>query len=77
MADALPLIAAWVAGAALGILFFGGLWWTVPRGIASPRPALWFGASLLLRVGPYWAGSIWSDGATGRGWRPAWWDLSC
>ncbi len=51
MADALPLIAAWLAGAVLSILFFGGLWWTIPRGILSPRPALWFGASLLLRVG--------------------------
>lgn len=51
MADALPLIAAWIAGAALATLFFGGLWWTVSRGIASPHPALWFGISLLLRAG--------------------------
>ena len=50
MTDVLPLIAAWGAGAALAILFFGGLWWTVPRGMASPRPALWFAISLLLRV---------------------------
>jgi F1F0 ATPase subunit 2 len=51
MSDALPLIAAWVAGLALAILFFGGLWWTVPRGMASRHPALWFGTSLLLRSG--------------------------
>jgi F1F0 ATPase subunit 2 len=50
MSDALPLIAAWGAGAALAILFFGGLWWTIARGIASPRPALWFAVSLILRA---------------------------
>jgi F1F0 ATPase subunit 2 len=50
MNDTLLLIACWGAGAALAILFFGGLWWTVPRGVASPRPALWFAISLLLRV---------------------------
>ena len=50
MSDALPLIASWGAGAALAILFFGGLWWTIARGIASPRPALWFAVSLLLRA---------------------------
>lgn len=38
------------AGFALGMLFFGGLWWTVRRGIGSPRPALWFLGSLLLRT---------------------------
>lgn len=51
MTDVLPLIIAWIVGAALSILFLGGLWWTVPRGIASRRPALWFGMSLLLRTG--------------------------
>jgi len=50
MTDAFPLIASWGAGAALAILFFGGLWWTTARGVASPRPALWFSISLLLRV---------------------------
>lgn len=45
-----PPAAAGLAGAALGLLFFGGLWWTVRRAAASPRPALWFGPSLLLRM---------------------------
>lgn len=49
MNDLLPLAAA-LAGAALGTLFFGGLWWTVRRAASSPRPALWFGPSLLLRM---------------------------
>jgi F1F0 ATPase subunit 2 len=44
------LVDAVLAGAALGTLFFGGLWWTVQRAAVSPRPALWFGPSLLLRI---------------------------
>jgi len=44
-----PVLAA-LAGAALGALFFGGLWWTARRGAASSRPALWFFGSLLLRT---------------------------
>jgi F1F0 ATPase subunit 2 len=41
---------ALAAGAALGLIFFGGLWWTVRRAAASPAPALWFFASLMLRM---------------------------
>jgi F1F0 ATPase subunit 2 len=43
---ALPL----AAGLMLGAFFFGGLWWTVVKGLASPRPALWFLGSMLLRT---------------------------
>ena len=39
-----------LAGLVLGGVFFGGLWWTVQKGFASPRPALWFLGSLLLRT---------------------------
>ncbi len=50
MLDALLIwLLAAVAGLALGTIFFGGLWWTVRRGVAARNPALWFGASLLLR----------------------------
>ena len=38
------------AGLLLGAFFFGGLWWTVVRGVSSPRPALWFFGSMLLRT---------------------------
>jgi F1F0 ATPase subunit 2 len=38
------------AGAGLGTIFFGGLWWTVRMGLASKQPALWFFCSLLLRM---------------------------
>ena len=44
------LTLALVAGLSLGTLFFGGLWWTVRKGISSRRPALWFFGSLLLRM---------------------------
>jgi F1F0 ATPase subunit 2 len=43
-----PLL-AWMAGCLLGVIFYGGLWWTVRQGVSSTRPALWFSASLLLR----------------------------
>ncbi len=38
------------AGGLLGLLFFGGLWWTLRRAFMSPRPALWVGGSLLIRI---------------------------
>lgn len=49
--DALALALAWIAGGALGAFFFGGLWWTVQKSLASARPALWVFGSLLLRMG--------------------------
>ena len=56
MSDIPPLVLAFVAGALLGGFFFGGLWWTVQKGIESERPALWFLGSLLLRTGAILAG---------------------
>lgn len=56
MPELFLLTAAVLAGAALGALFFGGLWWTVQRAAVSPRPALWFGPSLLLRIAVVAAG---------------------
>jgi len=50
MRDTLTLVLAGAAGAGLGTLFFGGLWWTVRKGVSSERPALWFFGSLLLRT---------------------------
>jgi len=56
------LMVAVIVGVALGLFFFGGLWWSVRCGAASPQPALWFGASLLLRTAVvlpcfYWVGA--------------------
>ena len=45
-----------LAGAGLGAFFFGGLWWTVQKGLSSKRPALLFVGSLLLRSGVVLAG---------------------
>src|SRR3990172_6823784 len=56
MNETLTLALAWVAGAGLGAFFFGGLWWTVRKVASSRRPALWFFASALLRMGIALAG---------------------
>lgn len=50
MNDVAGMTLAWVVGGLLGAFFFGGLWWTLRRGVASQRPALWFLGSLLARV---------------------------
>jgi len=50
MYETLTLALAGMAGAVLGTIFFGGLWWTVRKGISSKQPALWFFVSLLLRT---------------------------
>jgi len=50
------LAAAMAAGALLGAMFYGGLWWTVRRGISSSRAAAWFLGSLLVRMGIALAG---------------------
>jgi F1F0 ATPase subunit 2 len=51
MNETLALVLAWIAGGSLGVFFFGGLWWTVRKGLASTKPALWMFGSLLLRMG--------------------------
>jgi F1F0 ATPase subunit 2 len=50
MNEFFSLAAASVAGLLLGVMFFGGLWWTVRAGVTSRRPALWFLGSLVLRM---------------------------
>jgi F1F0 ATPase subunit 2 len=47
---------AGLAGFGLGAIFFGGLWWTIRRGISSSRPAAWFLGSVVLRMGVALAG---------------------
>ncbi len=56
MDDALPLLLAGAAGLVLGAIFFGGLWWTVRKGLTAKQPALWFFGSTLLRMGIALAG---------------------
>jgi F1F0 ATPase subunit 2 len=50
MTDSEALALAFLAGLLLGAFFFGGLWWTVQKGIHSETPALWFVGSVLLRT---------------------------
>jgi F1F0 ATPase subunit 2 len=50
MYEALVMGSALVAGVLLGAMFFGGLWWTVRKGMSSKQPALVFFGSLLLRM---------------------------
>lgn len=48
---ALALVLALLGGAVLGVMFFGGLWWTIRLGVRSTAPARWFLGSLVLRMG--------------------------
>jgi F1F0 ATPase subunit 2 len=63
MNEILHLLPALVGGVALGILFFGGLWWTVQKGVHSERPALWFFTSCLLRTSMALAGLYYISGS--------------
>jgi len=56
MNDVLPAAVAFGAGILLGSFYFGGLWWTVRKGVTSAHPALWFSGSLLLRTSVVLAG---------------------
>ena len=56
MNETLMLAVAGVTGLVLGAIFFGGLWWTVSKGVLSPRPALWFLGSTVLRMSIVLAG---------------------
>jgi F1F0 ATPase subunit 2 len=63
MNETLSLVLALVTGVLLGAIFFGGLWWTIRKGVSSQRPAFWFFISLLLRMSIVLAGFYFvSDG---------------
>ncbi len=51
MSEFLSFAPPLAAGLVLGGIFFGGLWWTVSHAVLSTRPAVWFLASKLLRMG--------------------------
>jgi F1F0 ATPase subunit 2 len=50
MNDILIWLLACLAGIALGLFFFGGLWWTVRRSASSRHPARLFVSSFLVRM---------------------------
>ena len=56
MNESLGLFLALMAGALLGAIFFGGLWWTVRKSFSSPNPALWLFGSSLVRTSMALAG---------------------
>jgi len=51
MKEQLFMILAFIAGIALGVLFFYGLWLTVKKMMTSKAPALWVLGSFLVRTG--------------------------
>jgi F1F0 ATPase subunit 2 len=63
MNETLSLAPALVTGLLLGVMFFGGLWWTVRKGLSSKYPALWFFGSLLLRTSIALAGFYFVSGS--------------
>ena len=62
MDELVTLFLALMAGLLLGAMFFGGLWWTVQKGVSAKQPALWFFGSLLLRMSIALAGFYFVSG---------------
>lgn len=62
MNEPMTWILALIAGGLLGLFFFGGLWWTIQRGLKAKTPALWFLGSALVRTGITIAGFYWVSG---------------
>ncbi len=53
--EPLALLLSLAVGVSLGLFFYGGLWWTVSKGISATGPAgkhpgLWFLGSQFLRT---------------------------
>ena len=62
MNEVLPLALVLSAGVLLGAIFFGGLWWTVRKGVSSEQPVFWFFGSLLARMSIALAGFYFVSG---------------
>lgn len=56
MNEILLLILVLIAGILLGIMFFGGLWWTTRQVMLFSKSALWLSGSFLLRASIVLAG---------------------
>ena len=66
MHETVTMLLALMGGILLGAFFFGGLWWTVQKGLLSQHPALWFFVSFLLRTSITLAGLY---GVSGGHWQ--------
>ncbi|WP_435010699.1 ATP synthase subunit I [Tundrisphaera lichenicola] len=62
MSDPVPLALSCLGGILLGMFFFGGLWWTIRKGVSSEKTAFWFLGSLLIRTGTIVLGFYWIAG---------------
>jgi F1F0 ATPase subunit 2 len=51
MNDSIMIATIFGAGLLLGTIFYGGLYWTVKKGLASHYAGWWFTVSLWLRLG--------------------------
>lgn len=50
MNNIVQIVVVFLAGIAIGIFFFGGLWFTIKKAMPSKIPALWFSGSFILRI---------------------------
>jgi F1F0 ATPase subunit 2 len=66
MNDYVALTVVLIAGILIGGFFFGGLWWTIQKGLTSRNPVLWFFGSTLLRLSAALAGFYF---IAGKDWR--------
>ncbi len=51
MNEGLTWILAGLAGVVIGVVFFGGLWWTVQKVTSSSKGPFWFVGSFVIRMG--------------------------
>ncbi len=59
MTNVLALIGPLLTGAVIGLIFFGGLWWTLKRALLSRQPVWGLTLSLILRTGLALLGFYW------------------
>jgi F1F0 ATPase subunit 2 len=59
LSDLFGLVLSFGAGLLAGVLFFGGLWWTVRAGSSSRHPEVWFLVSSLARMAVAFATFYW------------------
>ena len=69
MGETWNLALSLAAGILLGTFFFGGLWWTVHRGVSSRNPGLWFIGSTLLRTSAVMTGFYFLLGLPAENWQ--------
>jgi len=50
MSEILSFVLSGIAGIALGLIYFGGLWVTIRHGLSSRYSAWWFAISMVVRM---------------------------